>query len=95
MEPSEELWCAATINHVYDLRDCHETVAMRGPTKAVHAFSQMLIALRGVRHGSVHSVPLDVDRRKLDHSHGHSGQHVPFVLCAAIADKKKERAGLH
>ena len=59
-----------------DHHDCLETVVMRGPTKAVHVFSQKLIALRGVRHGSVQSVPLDVDRRKLDHSHSHSGQHV-------------------
>ena len=106
LAPSEALWCAATVNYVYDHHDktvvervlslqhehhdlvitslhthldhhdCLETVVMRGPVKAVHAFSQMLIALRGVRHGSVHRVPLDVDRRKLAHSHGHSGQHV-------------------
>lgn len=59
-----------------DHHDCLETVVMRGPAKAVRSFSQMLIALRGVRHGSVHVVPLDVEHRKLAHSHGHSGQHV-------------------
>ena len=59
-----------------DHHDCLETVVMRGPANEVHVFSQMLIALRGVRHGSVHRVPLDIDHRKLAHSHGHSGQHV-------------------
>lgn len=59
-----------------DHHDCLETVVMRGPAKAVHGFSQMVIALRGVRHGSVHMVPLDEDHRKLVHSHGHSGHHV-------------------
>ena len=106
LAPSEALWCAATVNYVYDHHDktvvervlslqhehhdlvitslhthldhhdCLETVVMRGPAKAVHVFSHMLIALRGVRHGSVHLVPLDVDHRKTAHSHGHSGQHV-------------------
>lgn len=106
LAPSEALWCAATVNYVYDHHDktvvervlslqhehhdlvitslhthldhhdCLETVVMRGPAKAVHGFSQMLIALRGVRHGSVHMVPLDVDHRKLVHSHGHNGHHV-------------------
>jgi CopG family nickel-responsive transcriptional regulator len=61
-----------------DHHDCLETVVMRGPAKAVRSFSQMLIALRGVRHGGVHVVPLDVEHRKLAHSHGHGqlGQHV-------------------
>ena len=106
LAPSEALWCAATVNYVYDHHDktvvervlslqhehhdlvitslhthldhhdCLETVVMRGPAKAVHGFSQMLIALRGVRHGSVHMVPLDVDHLKLVHSHGHNGHHV-------------------
>ncbi len=61
-----------------DHHDCLETVVMRGPIKAVREFSHMLIALRGVRHGSVQMVPLDVDRRKLAHSHDQSGQHLHF-----------------
>ena len=106
LEPTASLWCAATVNYVYDHHDktvvervlslqhehhdlvvtslhthldhhdCLETVVMRGPTKAVREFSHMLIALRGVRHGSVQMVPLDVDRRKHAHSHGQSGQHL-------------------
>lgn len=37
---------------------CLETVVLRGRTERVKALSQQLIALRGVRHGSVHLVPL-------------------------------------
>ena len=38
---------------------CLETVVLRGPTPAVQACAQQLIALRGVRHGAIHLVPLD------------------------------------
>ncbi len=38
---------------------CLETVVMRGPTTTVNTFADMLIALRGVRHGNIHIVPLD------------------------------------
>ena len=41
---------------------CLETVVLRGHTERVSALSQQLIALRGVRHGSVHLVPLNEDR---------------------------------
>ena len=42
---------------------CLETVVLRGPTAAVQ-----LVALRGVRHGNVHLVPLDSHSPR--HSHG-------------------------
>lgn len=38
---------------------CLETAVLRGPTAAVRACGAALIALRGVRHGHVHLVPLD------------------------------------
>ncbi len=44
-----------------------ETVVLRGPTQAVNAFAQRLVALRGVRHGSVHTIPLGEDT----HQHIH------------------------
>lgn len=71
-----------------DHDDCMETVVMRGPTPAIAAFSQLLIALRGVRHGSVHIVPLGESGQKHTHAllhargedkkHGHSHSHVHF-----------------
>lgn len=41
-----------------DHADCLETVMLRGPSAEVQAFAQNLLALRGVRHGQVHLVPL-------------------------------------
>ncbi len=41
---------------------CLETVVLRGRTERVSALAQQLIALRGVRHGSVHLVPLGEDK---------------------------------
>lgn len=47
---------------------CLETVVLRGPTPAVQACAQQLVALRGVRHGNIHLVPLD--RAGQPHAHG-------------------------
>ena len=57
-------------------QDCLETVVLRGPVKAVRLLSQTLIALRGVRHGNIHVVPLGEDRHCGMHSHGQSHPHV-------------------
>ena len=62
---------------------CLETVVLRGPSPAIAAFSQILIALRGVRHGNIHIVPLGESGHKHTHSHlpgegrkhGHSHDH--------------------
>lgn len=37
---------------------CLETVVLRGPVPAVQACAERLVALRGVRHGNIHLVPL-------------------------------------
>ncbi|MDQ8000924.1 MAG: nickel-responsive transcriptional regulator NikR [Pseudomonadota bacterium] len=47
---------------------CLETVVLRGPTPAVQACAQQLVALRGVRHGNIHLVPLGAAGRA--HAHG-------------------------
>ncbi|GAC1606876.1 MAG: nickel-responsive transcriptional regulator NikR [Ramlibacter sp.] len=41
-----------------DHKDGLETVTLRGPISAIQAFASRLIALRGVRNGHVHFVPL-------------------------------------
>ena len=62
--------------HVHlDHNDCLETVVLRGPTKAVNLLSQTLIALRGVRHGDIHLVPLNEDRHAHRHLHGQKTSH--------------------
>lgn len=52
---------------------CLETAILRGPTEAVQACAEQLVALRGVRHGNVHIVPLDAPGHA--HSHGSAGTH--------------------
>ncbi len=52
---------------------CLENVVLRGLTHEVQALAQLLIALRGVRHGSVHVVPLSDGGHK--HTHPRSGTH--------------------
>lgn len=59
-----------------DHDNCMETVTLRGATQAVQAFAQRLVALRGVRHGSIHLVPLAEEHRAHSHAHGHSHRHL-------------------
>ena len=59
-----------TSSHVHlDHAHCLETVVLRGPAGAVQDCAQKLVALRGVRHGNVHLVPLAEQRP----SHRHAG----------------------
>ena len=51
-----------------DHDNCMETVVLRGPVAAVRACAEQLIALRGVRHGNMHLVPLHGVQR-----HAHDG----------------------
>ena len=52
---------------------CLETLVLRGLTHEVQALAQLLIALRGVRHGSIHMVPLADGGHK--HTHHRSDAH--------------------
>ena len=94
LQATQSAWCVASLSYVYDHHNlvitslhthldhkhCMETVVLRGPTKVVNAFSQTLVALRGVRHGSVHTIALGEDGHKHTHpplhpnSHGLAGQ---------------------
>jgi CopG family nickel-responsive transcriptional regulator len=48
--------------HVHlDHDNCLETVVLRGPQAEVRAFAESLIAERGVRHGKIHIVPVEVE----------------------------------
>ncbi len=58
--------------HVHlDHDNCLETVILRGPTVRVRSFAESLIAERGVRHGQLNLVPVDMDMQ-----HHHHGEHV-------------------
>lgn len=56
-----------------DHAHCLETVVLRGLTSVVQAFAEQIVALRGVRHGNIHIVPLRPD------DHGHTHGHGPLV----------------
>ena len=60
-----------SLHHHLDHDHCLETVVLRGLTQRVSALAQQLIALRGVRHGSVQLVPLEALEGVAPHSHGH------------------------
>lgn len=63
-----DLVVASTHVHL-DHDNCLETVILRGKTEVVRRFADALIAERGVRHGQINLVPVDVDA---GHSHTHS-----------------------
>jgi len=63
-----DLVVASTHVHL-DHENCLETVMLRGKTDVVRRFADALIAERGVRHGQVNLVPVDVDA---GHGHVHS-----------------------
>lgn len=69
--------------HVHlDHDHCLEAAILRGPTAEVKRFSQALIAERGVRHGQVNLVPVELGRphehlrETTAHEHAHAhGEH--------------------
>lgn len=58
-----------------DHAHCLETVVLRGTTAAVQACAEQLIALRGVRHGNIHLVPLSEEDAAHHHDHGTAAHH--------------------
>jgi CopG family nickel-responsive transcriptional regulator len=64
-----DLVVASTHVHL-DHDNCLETVLLRGATEMVRRFADALIAERGVRHGQINLVPVDVDAGHL-HVHNH------------------------
>jgi CopG family nickel-responsive transcriptional regulator len=60
----------ATMHAHLDHDNCLESVILKGPTEQVRAFAGALTAERGVRHGSLNVVAVEVvDSR---HSHGYA-----------------------
>jgi CopG family nickel-responsive transcriptional regulator len=52
-----------------DHDSCMETMILRGRTRAVRAFGDAVIAERGVRHGSLNLVPVDMGAAPHGHVH--------------------------
>ena len=51
-----------------DHEHCIETLILRGPAQAVRRFADRVIAERGVRHGQLNLIDVEVDA---GHAHGH------------------------
>jgi CopG family transcriptional regulator, nickel-responsive regulator len=56
------------LDHDYRL----ETLALKGKVDAVRGFAELLCAQRGVRHGSLNLISVELHQQ-----HRHSGSHVP------------------
>lgn len=58
--------------HVHlDHDNCLETVILRGSTSEVRAFAERVIAERGVRHGRLNLVPVELEESSHAHLHSH------------------------
>jgi len=58
----------ATMHAHLDHENCLESVVLRGPTAAVRSFADALVAERGVRHGQLNLIDVELDSGR---SHGH------------------------
>lgn len=65
----------ATLHAHLDHDNCLESVILRGATSAVRAFSDAMMAERGVRHGLLNVVAVELDGAHT-HDHLHSHPHV-------------------
>jgi CopG family nickel-responsive transcriptional regulator len=61
----------ATLHAHLDHENCLESVILRGPTAAVRSFSDALIAERGVRHGQLNLIDVEIDSGR-EHQHGYA-----------------------
>jgi CopG family nickel-responsive transcriptional regulator len=66
--------CVSTLHAHLDHDHCMECVILRGPTEAVRRFADAVTAERGVRHGQLNLVSVDVDGRAV-HGHVHVHPH--------------------
>lgn len=68
--------------HVHlDHDNCLETLLLRGPSSVVHAYAQRLMAVRGVRHGNLHMIPVVMDQA---HQHSHHGPELEDQLTTHV-----------
>ncbi len=59
----------ATMHAHLDHDNCLESVILKGPTGAVRAFADALVAERGVRHGQLNVVSVEVANSAHDHGY--------------------------
>ena len=61
----------ATLHAHLDHENCLESIILRGPTAAVRSFSDALIAERGVRHGQLNVIDVEINSGR-EHQHGYT-----------------------
>jgi len=61
----------STLHAHLDHENCLESVILRGPTAAVRSFADALMAERGVRHGQLNLIDVEVDAGR-GHHHGYT-----------------------
>jgi len=64
--------CVSTTHVHLDHDDCLETLVLRGPTAAVRRFADALVAERGVRHGQLNLITVEVSGRGAKYAHADS-----------------------
>ena len=58
-----------------DHENCIETLLLRGKTGDVQACAEKLLAEKGIRHGVINLIPVEVDSKHHDHDHDHDHDH--------------------
>lgn len=69
----------ATLHAHLDHDHCLESAILKGPTAQVRAFAEALIAERGVRHGSLNVVSVDIDQGSHSHGYAPRGKGTPHL----------------
>jgi CopG family nickel-responsive transcriptional regulator len=63
---------ALSIMHVHmDHDNCLEVIILRGTVKNVKNFANLIIATRGVRHGKLHLLPVEILQERVPDSASH------------------------
>lgn len=87
--------CVATTHVHLDHEDCLESLMLRGATAAVRRFADALTAERGVRHGQLNLISVDVSGRGSRYVHAdpkaHAHSHPPGAAPHAHVHLKPRR----
>ena len=59
-----------------DHENCIETLLLRGKTKDVQACAEKLLAEKGIRHGIINLIPVEIDTSHDKHDHNHKHPHI-------------------
>lgn len=70
---------ASTMHVHLDHDHCLEMVVLKGPTDAVRGFADAMMAERGVRHGQLNLISVDVGQGGHSHRYAPRGKAVPHL----------------